>query len=244
MRFNSPRQFCISLWKVAGALQSLKAMRSHSKNPKLPTVKVVYCFDAFSIFICQNPNLRSRLEKNVQHLPNSPMPPVFWAEGGSPFFMHAFKWQKSMQNCRPPSFFLTNTTALHHTLWLGQIAPDSNISQRWFWTSSTKGGGIHLNCSSKGVSSITFIVYLVEWVQSNSVGSNKNTSWYLAKNWQAASTISEGKESNPLKSNSSNSFPCHCLIVNFGAQGSWGSFPLPVTGLSLVTQAVGSREPS
>ena len=33
------------------------------ENPKLPTVKAVYCFDASSIFICQNPNLRSRHKK-------------------------------------------------------------------------------------------------------------------------------------------------------------------------------------
>ena len=129
-----------------------------------------------------------------------------------------------MQNCRPPSFFLTNTTTLHHALWPDWIVPDSNISLRCFWTSSTKGGGIHLNCSLKGVSSITFIVCSVEWVQSNSAGSNKNTSWYLAKSQWAAFTISGGQESNSLKSSSSNSFPCHCLTVSFGAQGSWGSF--------------------
>ena len=63
MRFNSPRQFCISLWNVASALQSPKGMQSHLENPKLPTLKVVYCFDASSIFICQNPNLRSMQEK-------------------------------------------------------------------------------------------------------------------------------------------------------------------------------------
>ena len=38
-------------------------MRLHSKNPKLPTVKVVYYFNASSIFICQNPDLRSKQEK-------------------------------------------------------------------------------------------------------------------------------------------------------------------------------------
>ena len=38
-------------------------MQSHLKNPKLPTVKAVYCVNASSIFICQNPNLRSKQEK-------------------------------------------------------------------------------------------------------------------------------------------------------------------------------------
>ena len=68
--------------------------------------------------------------------------------------MWAFRWQKLMQNHRPPSFFLTNTTALHQALWLGWMAPDSNISCKWFQTSSTNGGGICLNCSLRGVSSV------------------------------------------------------------------------------------------
>ena len=44
-------------------LQSPKGMQLHLKNSKLPTVKAVYCFDASSIFICQNPDLRSKQEK-------------------------------------------------------------------------------------------------------------------------------------------------------------------------------------
>ena len=136
-----------------------------------------------------------------------------------------------MQNCRLPSFFLTNTTALHQALWLGQIVPDSSISHRWFQTSSTNGEGIHLNCFLKGVSSITFIVCSVEWIQPNSAGSNENTSWYSARSWQAASASLGAQESNILKSNSSNSLPCLCLTVNLGVWGSWGSSPPPATGL-------------
>ena len=63
--------------------------------------------------------------------------------------MWVFRWQKLMQNCEPPSFFLTNTTALYQTIWLGQMAPDSNISHRWFQTSSTNCRGICLNHSLK-----------------------------------------------------------------------------------------------
>ena len=140
--------------------------------------------------------------------------------------MQAFRWQKSMQNHKPPSFFLTNTTRLHQALWLGWIAPNSSISCRWFQTSSTNGGGIHLNHTLKGVSSITFIVCSVEWVQPNSIGSNKNTSWYLARSWQVASTNLGGQESNPLKSNSSNSFPCLCLTVNLGVWDPGAHHPL------------------
>ena len=102
-----------------------------------------------------------------------------------------------MQNCRPPFSFLTNTTMLHHALWLGLIVPDSSISCRWIWTSSTRGRGICLNHSLKGLSSVTFIMCSVEWVQPNSMGSNKNTLWYLAKRWWVASTSSRG-HSNPV----------------------------------------------
>ena len=138
-----------------------------------------------------------------------------------------FRQQKLIQNCRPPSFFLTNTMALHQVLWLGQMAPDSNISLRWLQTSYTKGRGIHLNCSLKGVSSVTLIVHSVEWVQPNSAGSNEKTSWYLAKILWAASVSSGGHEFNPLRSNSSNSFPCFCLVVKLGGWKSWGpSLPL------------------
>ena len=70
--------------------------------------------------------------------------------------MQVFGWQKLIQNCKLPSFFCTNTTALHQALWLGLMAPDSNISHRWFLTSSTNGGRIHLNCSLKGVSICDF----------------------------------------------------------------------------------------
>ena len=137
----------------------------------------------------------------------------------------------SMQNCRPPSFFLTNTTALHHALWLGQIVPNSTISHRWFQTSSTRGRGIHLNHSLKGVSSVTLIVCSVEWVQPNSIGSNKNTLWYSTNRRWAASASSRGQESNPLRSSSSNNFPSLCLTVNLGLWGFWCPFPLLQLGL-------------
>ena len=113
-----------------------------------------------------------------------------------------------MQNHRVPSFFLTNTTALHQALWLGQIAPESNISHRWFQTSSTNGGGIHLNHSLKGVSSVTFVMCSIEWVQPNPAESNENTSWYSARSQQAASTSSGAQESKPLKSNLLNNLLC------------------------------------
>ena len=130
--------------------------------------------------------------------------------------MQAFRQQKSIQKHRPPSSFCTSTMALHQALWLGLMAPDSNISFKWFLTSSTSGGGIHLNCSLKGVSSVTFMICSVEWVQPNSTGSNENTTWYLGRSQQAASTNSRVQESRLLKSNSSNNLPCLCLNVSLG----------------------------
>ena len=137
--------------------------------------------------------------------------------------MEAFRQQKSIQNCKLLSFFCTNTTALHQALWLDLMAPDSNISCGWLLTSSTKGGGICLNCSLKGLSSVTFIVCSVEWVQPNSIGSKENTSWYLAKSQHVASVSSGVQESRPLKSNSSNSLPCLYLTVSLGVWESLNS---------------------
>ena len=131
-------------------------------------------------------------------------------------FMKAFRWQKSMQKCKLPSFFCTSTMALHQGLWLDLIVPDSNFSFKWFLTSSTSGCGIHLNCSLKGVSSVTFMICSVEWVQPNSAGSNENMSWYSARSWQAASANSGAQESRLLKSNSSNNLPCLHLTVSLG----------------------------
>ena len=121
-----------------------------------------------------------------------------------------------MQKHRLPSFFLTSTMAFHQALWLGLMAPDSNISLRWFLTSSTIGSGIHLNHSLKGVLSVTFIVCSVEWVQPSSARSNENMSWYLARSQWAASANSGAHESRPLKSSSLNSLPCLCLTIHFG----------------------------
>ena len=137
--------------------------------------------------------------------------------------MQAFRLQKSIQNLKLPSFFHTNTTALHQALWLGLMAPDSNISCRWLLTSSTNGGGIHLNHSLKGVSLVTFIVCSMEWVQPNSAGSKENMSWYLARSQCAASASSGAQESRLLKFNLSNNLPWLCLTVSLGVWESWDS---------------------
>ena len=176
MKFNSPIQFCISCWKVAGALQSPNGILSHSKNPRLPTVKAVYCFDASSILICQNLDFRSRQGKVAGCLLSSSMPPVFRAMDRNPSsYVHSDIGSRC-RNASHCTFSLTSTTALHQVLWLGQMVPDSNISFRCFLTSFTIGGGIHLKCSLNGVLSVTFMVCLVKWVHPSSAGSNENMS--------------------------------------------------------------------
>ena len=94
--------------------------------------------------------------------------------------------------------------------------PESNISCRCVWTSSTNGGGIHLNHSLNGVLSVTLITCSVEWVQPSLLGSKEKTSWYSAKRDWAESTSSGGQDSNPLKSSSSNNFSCLCFTVSLG----------------------------
>ena len=126
----------------------------------------------------------------------------------------------AMQKCKLPSFFLTSMTALHQALWIGLMALDSNISLKWFLTSSTINGGICLNHSLNGVSSVTFMVCSVEWVHPSSAGSNENMSWYSARSWWALSANLGAHKSKPLRSNSLNSLPCLCLIINFEVWGS------------------------
>ena len=154
MRFNSPRQFCMSLWNVAGALHNQYSIQRNSYTPKLPTVKAVYCRDFSDIRTCQNPDLRSILEKNQAPTMDS-MVSCIWGRGNESFLVRAFNFRKSMQNCRVLSFFLTRTMALHQGDFEGRIAPLSNMSCRFSQTSSNRGGVICQNLSLNGSSSIS-----------------------------------------------------------------------------------------
>ena len=137
--------------------------------------------------------------------------------------MWALRWQKSIQKHLPSSFFQTNTTALQHTLWLGQIAPESNISHRCLQTSTINGSGICLKHSLNGVSSVILITCSVEWVQPSLLGSKEKTLLYSAKSDWVESASSGGQDSNPLRSSSSNNFSYLCFMVNLGVWRSWAS---------------------
>ena len=54
----------MSLWNVAGALQSPYGILKNSYTPILPTVKAVYCWESLAILTCQKPDFKSIVEKN------------------------------------------------------------------------------------------------------------------------------------------------------------------------------------
>ena len=141
---------------------------------------------------------------------------LYSGQGVVVLFVQVFRWWKSIQNHRLPSFFLTT----HHHIAPGTLTgPDSAQLQHLLQVVHNllnQCWGICLNHSLKGVSSVTFIMCSIGWVQPNSAGSNKNMSWYSARSQQAASTSLGDQESNPLKSSSLNSLPCLCLAVNLG----------------------------
>ena len=137
--------------------------------------------------------------------------------------MWALRWQKSMQKWRLPSFFQTSTTVLHHALWLGQIMPESSISHRCAWTSSTNSGGICLNCSLNEALLVTLITCLVEWVQPSLQASKEKMSWYSARRYWADSASFGSQDPKLLNSNFSNTCSCLCSEVSYCVWMPWAS---------------------
>ena len=80
MRLGSPRQFCINVWNVAGALHSLYSIQRNSNTPMFLTVKAVYCWDISDIFTCQNLLFRSMQEKCQEPTMDS-MVSCIWGSG-------------------------------------------------------------------------------------------------------------------------------------------------------------------
>ena len=147
----------MSLWNVAGALHNPYGIRRNSYMPRLPTVKAVYCWDFSDIRTCQNRDFRSILEKNRAPTMDS-MVSSMRGRGNESFLVLEFNLQKSIQNPRVLSFFLTRTMALHQGDLNGQIAPPSSMSCRFSQTSSSRGGAICRNHSLKGSSSINLMM--------------------------------------------------------------------------------------
>ena len=93
-----------------------------------------------------------------------------------------------------------------------QMIPNLLNQYQWNWSKSFFKGSI-----------ISYFYYMFHGMgTANSAGSNKNTSWYSARSWQAASASSGVQESKPLKPNSLNNFPCLHLTVSLGVGESQG----------------------
>ena len=161
--------------------------------------------------------------KYGQHQPDFQVPLGSLATDRNPFLCGHWDGKGLCKNIDCHHFFQTNTMALHHVLWLGQIVPESNISCRCVQTSSTNGVGNHLNHSLNGVSSVTLITCSVEWVQSSSRDSKEKMSWYSTRREWAGSASSGSQDPRPLKSNFLNTFYCLCSMVIFGAWMPWTS---------------------
>ena len=119
-------------------------------------IKAVYCWDLGAIFTCQNPLLKSIVEKCAAP---TILSNTSWihGKGYESFLVHVLSLQKSTQKCSDLSFFCTSTTAVHHVDRLGCITPMSSISLSKAHTSSKSGGGMHLNHSLKGLLSLMWI---------------------------------------------------------------------------------------
>ena len=92
----------MSLWNVAGALQSPYGILRNSYTPILPTVKAVYCWESLAILTCQKPDFKSIVEKKRAPTMDS-MVSCIQGRGYASFLVQLFSWQKSMQNLRPDS---------------------------------------------------------------------------------------------------------------------------------------------
>ena len=126
-------------------------MRRNSYTPILLTVNAVYWRESSDTLTCQKPLLRYMVEK-YQAPTNDSMVSGHLGIGYESFFVWAFRFLKSMQNLRVPSFFLTSTMALHHGDWEGHTAPPSSISWMCWCTSPTSCSAILLNLSLNGSS--------------------------------------------------------------------------------------------
>ena len=208
----------MSLWNVARALQSPYGILRNSYTAILPTVKAMYCWESLAILTCQKPDFRSIVQKNWAPTMDS-MVSCIWGRGYASFLVRLFSLRKSMQNRRPPSFLHTKTAALHQGDSDGQIVPSSNISCKCSHTSSTSGGAICLNRSSKGSVSSNSMMCSAASIQPISFGSNEKILWCsinIRSNFKANSGgHSFNLSSRPFFWSSSSSNFCLSSILSF-----------------------------
>ena len=157
LRCSSPRQDSINLRKVAGALVSPKGILSHSQNPSGCMVNTVRVLASSSNSTCQYPDFRSKVENQTAPCRQFKVSSILGNAYPS-LTVWFFNLCRSMQTLRPPSFFLTRTTALVHGLKLLLIAPTSTMSRRSCFTSSKRWGGILLYLFLNGLLSVNLIL--------------------------------------------------------------------------------------
>ena len=122
---------------------------------------------------------------------------------------------KSILNWRLPSFLCTSTTGLAHGLVDLCMAPISNISWRFFLTSSCWWGGILLYLSLKSVLLLSLISCWTKEVLPNSFMFRANKCWYSSRSFLTEHCCCSVYDSIPVRSNFSKNL-WHSFVLLFG----------------------------
>ena len=118
-----------------------------------------------------------------------------------------------MQKCKVPSFFWTNTMALHHVDWLGCIAPTSSMSLSEACTSSRSSGGMHLNLSLKGSLLLMWISCSIALMHPSLFPFSVKMSWKAKTSSLAATAFLGVQLLRPPKFSFLRSFSCHAATI-------------------------------
>ena len=133
--------------------------------------------------------------------------------GYESFLVHTLSLWKSMQKCRIPSFFQTNTTALHQGDWLGHITPTSPMSLSEVCTSSRSGRRMHLNHSLKGSPLLMWILCSITLMHPGSFPSSAKMSWKAKTSSFVAATLLRVQLLRPSKFSFSRNLFSHMANV-------------------------------
>ena len=148
--------------KVAGALQRPKGTWLNSNSCPLLVQNAVFSLSCSDIGTCQYPLFRSRVENHLAPWRASRRSSIL-GKGWASLMVAALSWQKSTQNRRLPSFFLTITTGEAHGLFEGRMTRLDSICCTWAISSLRTAGfcrlygwrrggpWVSIPCSSRGV---------------------------------------------------------------------------------------------
>ena len=144
--FKYRKIISIKLWKLAGHPSKPIGEVIHSNCPSPWIVKAVAGFEFSSKSICQNPDVRSNVEKIV-NLAQAMSPMHLLISFIEYLFMYEclFNSLKSWTIPRPPSFFGTQNTGLLYNDWDLWMTPKFNYSVIFSSINGLWASGI-LNC--------------------------------------------------------------------------------------------------